>query len=65
MRTSDDYANALIFGIPLAPNPDIEVPLPKGFYICMDCHEISNYWEPGMVCATCELRGEQQQEEDR
>jgi hypothetical protein len=40
-----------------------EVASPDGFYMCMECHKITNYWKPGQVCEGCEARGERQQEE--
>lgn len=60
MRSSEDYMNALVFGIPLPPSPDIEVPLPEGFYVCLQCKTVTNYWAPGFVCANCEAAGERE-----
>lgn len=40
-----------------------EVKMPDGFYVCMNCKKVTNYWKPGMVCEGCETEGERQQEE--
>lgn len=47
------------------PNTITEVPLPKGFYYCMECGNVTNYWEPGFVCPKCEYEGERQFEQER
>jgi hypothetical protein len=62
MRTETDYGNWLVFGTPLPPQNEPDVPMPYGFYICRGCGKTTNYWKPGEVCAACEYEGERQQE---
>lgn len=60
MRTKKDFADLIVYGVPLPFDEALEIPLPEGFYVCMECKEVTDYWEPGMVCAGCEARGERQ-----
>jgi hypothetical protein len=54
-RTSDDYGNALIFGVPLPPMPELEVPLPDNVFVCLGCGKINNYFT---TCEKCETHSE-------
>jgi hypothetical protein len=64
MATSD-WENFLFFGgeMPSLVEDIPEVPMPVGFYVCMDCKEVTNYWKPGNVCENCERIAERQQDE--
>ena len=55
MRTSDDYGNALIFGTPLPPMPELEVPLPDNVFVCLDCKRLTTYFS---TCEDCETKAE-------
>lgn len=67
MALAEDLNSFLYFG---GAEPNLadgveEVPMPEGYYACMDCGKVTNYWKPGMVCGLCEMKGEQQMEDDR
>lgn len=64
---SEDMAMwEFLFGRGEFPLPDMKpLDLPEGFYVCMECGQVTSYWEPGQVCASCEAKGERQMEEDR
>ena len=40
-----------------------EVPLPKGYYVCLQCKNVTNHYKD--FCAKCEENGERQFEESR
>lgn len=43
---------------------DENIRLGDSLYLCLECHQVTDYWKPGGVCGACEARGERQQEDE-
>lgn len=61
--STDKWDNWLFFGgeMPSLLDSRPDVPMPDGFYACMGCKTVTDYWPHGGWCENCEYEGERDQ----